>query len=661
MAYQAVENGVELQLNFQVKKIEESGKKKEGNWVYEISSVREEKIFSRHIVNAAGLFSDEINAQFGKTNFRVVPRRGQLIIYDKMARPLINHVLLPVPTSITKGVLISPTVYGNILLGPTAEDLNDKTATETTEDGLTFLLDKGKQILPQLLDEEVTATYSGLRAATEHSDYQIEMDAALRYLCLGGIRSTGISGAMGIAEYGVELLRDAGLELKLKDEFKTVRLPTIGQSFVRPHQDPEMVAANPMYAEMVCHCEHVSRGELMDAMNAPIPATTVDALRRRTRASQGRCQGFNCHAKLQKDLTGFLTSSPSRKIIHAQDADGIKFPIKPVRSEVDVLIIGAGPAGLSAAVELKKQGIKNILVVDREPEAGGMPRMCHHTGFGREDLWRMWSGPQYAKYYRELAEKMDVEVRTSTTILGWADLATENTEGTEKKLSFTSPGGLGIINAQAVLLATGVRERPRSARLIPGKRPQGIYTTGSLQRFLYQEKLPVGKRAVIVGAELVSLSALMSLMGAGVKCEMMVTDEASHQIEFPYVVMKWALADIISRTPILTNTRVSNIFGRKRVEGIELTQKDGSKQLVECDTVIFTGNWIPEHELARMGGLELNPRTKGPVIDGNFQSSVQGVFVAGNLLRGVETAGRCALEGQRAARGAAGLLKRQLG
>ncbi|MCC6985545.1 MAG: FAD-dependent oxidoreductase [Anaerolineales bacterium] len=328
---------------------------------------------------------------------------------------------------------------------------------------------------------------------------------------------------------------------------------------------------------------------------------------------------------------------------------------------MDVLIIGAGPAGLSAAVELKKQGIKNILVVDREPEAGGMPRMCHHTGFGREDLWRMWSGPQYAKYYRELAEKMDVEVRTSTTILGWADLATENTEGTEKKLSFTSPGGLGIINAQAVLLATGVRERPRSARLIPGKRPQGIYTTGSLQRFLYQEKLPVGKRAVIVGAELVSLSALMSLMGAGVKCEMMVTDEASHQIEFPYVVMKWALADIISRTPILTNTRVSNIFGRKRVEGIELTQKDGSKQLVECDTVIFTGNWIPEHELARMGGLELNPRTKGPVIDGNFQSSVQGVFVAGNLLRGVETAGRCALEGQRAARGAAELLKRQLG
>ncbi len=124
------------------------------------------------------------------------------------------------------------------------------------------------------------------------------------------------------------------------------------------------------------------------------------------------------------------------------------------------------------------------------------------------------------------------------------------------ELSFTSPAGLGEIEAGAVLLATGVRERPRAARMIPGTRPQGIYTTGSLQRFVYQEHLPVGKRAVIVGAELVSLSALMTLRHAGVKCVMMTTEESRHQIEFPYIVMKWAVADILTRTPIITNTRI---------------------------------------------------------------------------------------------------------
>jgi len=648
-AYQAVLNGVELFLNFQVNGLDTSREDHTG-----LLDQQGREIKARYIVNAAGLFSDEINAHFGKSSFTVTPRRGQLIVYDKMARPLVNHVLLPVPTSITKGVLISPTVYGNILLGPTAEDLPDKSATETTESGLKFLLEKGKQILPQLLDEEVTATYSGLRAATEHSDYQIEMDAARRYLCLGGIRSTGISGAMGIAEYGVELLSGAGLELKLKDEFKKVKLPSIGEAGIRPHQDAAMIARNAAYAEIVCHCERVSRGELMDAMLAPIPATSLDALRRRTRASQGRCQGFNCHAALVKTLEsgGLLPERNRQHTLNGHLAVGLQRS-----NEVDVLIVGAGPAGLSTAIELKKQGIKNVLVVDREPEAGGMPRMCHHTGFGSADLWRMYSGPRYAQYYRELAEKNDVEIRTSTTILGWTLTPALSQGEWGHKVNFTSPGGLGEIEAQAVLLATGVRERPRAARMIPGTRPQGVYTTGSLQRFVYQEHLPVGKRAVIIGAELVSLSALMTLMHADVKCVMMTTEEAKHQIEFPYVVMKWAVADILSRTPIVTNTRITNIFGHKRVEGIELTHANGQIANVECDTIIFTGNWIPENEMARLGGLAIDPISRGPKIDTEFHSSVKGVFVAGNLLRGVETADHCALEGIKAGRAIAKYLK----
>jgi glycerol-3-phosphate dehydrogenase len=634
-ATQAVVNGVELFVNFRVKGLGMSHEEYVG-----LLNPQGNEIRARWVVNAAGLYSDEINAMFGHTNFSVTPRRGQLIVYDKLARPLVNHVLLPVPTSKTKGVLISPTVYGNILLGPTAEDLPDKTATQTTADGFEFLLGKGREILPQLLDEEVTATYAGLRAATEYSDYQIALHADQRYLCVGGIRSTGISSAMGIAEYAVELLSGAGVEFKPKDEFKSIRLPTIGQADVRPHQDAEIIAKNPQYAEMVCHCERVSRGELIDAMNSPIPATVLDALRRRTRASQGRCQGFNCHAALVKDLTGFRSAS-----VRQTDS------VKPVRSEAEVLIVGAGPAGLSTAIELKKQGVKDVLVVDREPEAGGMPRFCHHTGFGRADLWRMYTGPRYARYYRELADRHGVEICTSTTITGWD----------KGKLTYTSPSGLGKIEAKAVLLATGIRERPRAARMIPGTRPQGIYTTGSLQRFVHQESLPVGKRTVIVGAELVSLSALLTLMKAGAKSVAMLTDEASHQVEFPYVFAKWGLVDILRLTPLITNARVTNIFGHRQVEGIEVTRADKT-EIIECDSVVFTGNWIAENEMARLGGLDIDRQTKAPKIDSAFCSSVENVFVAGNLLRGgksVFTADQCAIEGAAAGRAVAEFLRRR--
>jgi glycerol-3-phosphate dehydrogenase len=655
-ATQAVVNGTELFLNHPVKSVKQEG----DVWVLD------DEIHAKYIVNAAGLFSDEINAYFGHTNFTVTPRRGQLIVYDKLARTLVNHVLLPVPTSKTKGVLISPTVYGNILLGPTAEDLPDKTATQTTADGFELLLGKGREILPQLLDEEVTATYSGLRAATEHSDYQIAIHAEQRYLCVGGIRSTGVSSAMGIAEYSVELLRSAGLELKLKDDFKSIRMPTIGQADIRPHQSAEMIAQNPQYAEMICHCERVSRGELTDAMNSPIPATILDGLRRRTRASQGRCQGFNCHAALNV----ILSERSERRIstVGIETLRSHSMLPQSDKQEVEVLIVGAGPAGLSAAIELKKQGVKNILVVDRESEAGGMPRFCHHIGFGIADLWRLYTGPGYARYYRELADKHDVEIRTSTTITGWDGASASHQtgghfsieSGATHSLTFTSPGGLGEIEAKAVLLATGIRERPHAARMVPGTRPQGVFTTGSLQRFVHQENLPVSKRAVIVGAELVSLSALMTLMHAGVKCAGMITEEARHQIEFPYVVMKWGLADILTRTPIVTNARVTNIFGHKHLEGIEITHANDRTEIMECDTVIFTGSWISENELARLRGLEIDPVTKAPKINASFRSSVEGVFVAGNLLRGgkvVKIADYCTVEGAQAGRAIAEFLR----
>jgi len=250
----------------------------------------------RWVVNAAGLHSDTIDAMMGGGRFTIRPRRGELIVFDKLARALLSSILLPVPTARTKGVLVAPTVYGNVLLGPTAEDLPDREDVATTAAGLTGLMAAGRRILPRLAGEEVTATYAGLRAATADRDYQIDVDPARRYACVAGIRSTGLSASLGIAEHVTGLLADAGLHLAGRPEPDPPVMPYIGQAGPRPYQDAARIAADPEYGRIVCHCERVTRGEIRDALAGPLPPADTDGLRRRTRVLNGRCQGFYCAA-----------------------------------------------------------------------------------------------------------------------------------------------------------------------------------------------------------------------------------------------------------------------------------------------------------------------------------------------------------------------------
>ncbi|MEV6131788.1 NAD(P)/FAD-dependent oxidoreductase [Streptomyces violaceusniger] len=291
-ATQAVRAGVALHLNCP------AGAITTGADHHEIATPRG-VLRTRHLVNAAGLYSDEINRRLGHEEFTVTPRRGQLIVFDKFARGLVDHILLPVPTALGKGVLVAPTVYGNVMLGPTAEDLGDKTATGSSADGLASLREKGARIMPELLAEEVTAVYAGLRAATEHGDFQIHADPGRRYVAVGGIRSTGLTASMAIAAHVTELLTECGLDPGPEREIEPVRMPTIGEAFPRPYQRADLIAADPAYGTVVCHCERVTRGEIRDALTATVPPGSLDGLRRRTRALGGRCQGFFCGAAVR--------------------------------------------------------------------------------------------------------------------------------------------------------------------------------------------------------------------------------------------------------------------------------------------------------------------------------------------------------------------------
>ncbi|WP_405740586.1 FAD-dependent oxidoreductase [Streptomyces sp. NBC_00028] len=288
-ATQAVRNGVDLHLNCRVEKLSHG-----------LLSTNRGALYTRWIINAAGLDADTLDRDLGHHDFTVTPRRGQLIVFDKFARPLVRHILLPVPTALGKGVLVAPTVYGNVLLGPTAEDLDDKGATHSTADGLASLREKGRRILPELLDEEVTAVYAGLRAATEHDDYRITPHPEQAYLTVGGIRSTGLTASLAIAEYVLEQLAASGLELGPSRELEPMRMPNLGEAFPRPYQRPDLITADPEYGTLVCHCERVSRGEIRDALASTVPPGSLDGLRRRTRARGGRCQGFYCGAAVRQ-------------------------------------------------------------------------------------------------------------------------------------------------------------------------------------------------------------------------------------------------------------------------------------------------------------------------------------------------------------------------
>ncbi|MGW0335649.1 NAD(P)/FAD-dependent oxidoreductase [Streptomyces sp. NPDC003011] len=298
--------------------------------------------------------------------------------------------------------------------------------------------------------------------------------------------------------------------------------------------------------------------------------------------------------------------------------------------DVDVLVVGAGPAGLAAAARLALAGAGRVEVLDREQRAGGTPRHCAHGGYGTP--LHPLTGPAYARALVTAAERAGAVVRTGVTALDWAGPLALDTVG---------PHGPQTLRARAVVLATGARERPRAARLVPGTRPAGVYTTGELQQTVHLYGRPVGTRAVVVGAEDVSYAAADTVRAAGARVVAMVTD-----LPRPQTAPARALgARLRHGVPLLTGTTVIELLGHGRLSGVRVRHRDGRTAVLPCDTVVFTGDFVPDHELARRGGLTLDTGTRGPAVDGSLHTSRPGVFAAGSVLHAVESAATAAREG----------------
>jgi thioredoxin reductase len=312
--------------------------------------------------------------------------------------------------------------------------------------------------------------------------------------------------------------------------------------------------------------------------------------------------------------------------------------------DVDVLVVGAGPAGLTAAAELRRLGVPRVLVADREGQPGGIPRHSFHTGYGLRDLHRVLSGPAYARALADTAIRSGAELRTGCTVTGL------QAGGDALSAVLTSASGIEEVRPAAVLLATGCRERPRPARLVPGDRPSGVLTTGELQQRVYLGGERLGGRALVVGAEHVSFSAVVTLAHAGARVVALVTEHERHQSYAAFrlgAALRWGV-------PVWTSTAVTRVTGAGgRLASVDVADvaaaESGRARTVACDWLVFTGDWIPDHVLARSSGLALDPGTRGPAIDTSLATSAPGVFAAGNLVHAAETADVAALSGRHAA------------
>ncbi len=246
----------------------------------------------RLAINCAGLYGDLLErALLGSAEFRIRPRKGQFVVYDKAAHGLTGSILLPVPSKTTKGVVVCPTIFGNLLVGPTAEEQKSREDASVERSTLASLMEEGERILPQLKRATVTATYAGLRPASDQSDYAIEYRDDRSYCRAGGIRSTGLSSALGVASLVYEHYAHEEHRQTSKPEVSWPNALPIAEAARRDWQTPGN-------GGIVCHCELVSRREIEEALRGPLGVKSLAGLKRRTRATMGRCQGFYCSAEI---------------------------------------------------------------------------------------------------------------------------------------------------------------------------------------------------------------------------------------------------------------------------------------------------------------------------------------------------------------------------
>ncbi|MCF2669461.1 MULTISPECIES: NAD(P)/FAD-dependent oxidoreductase [Lachnospiraceae] len=294
-AENAAQNGVEFKLGTEVQLIERVGQD------YRIQT--NQGVFdTKYVINAAGVYADVFHNMVSELKIHIMPRRGDYCLLDKTAGDLVRHTIFQLPTEKGKGVLVTPTIHGNLLLGPTAIDIEDKEATATTAKGLQEVLEKCTKSVKNIPFKQVITSFAGLRAHEEHGEFIIgEVEDAKGFIDVAGIESPGLTSAPAIGIYVRDILAEK-MELKEKEIFVEERKGIVRFLDLPKEEQNRLLQKNQAYGQIVCRCEQITEGEILDAIHRPLGATTLDGVKRRTRAGMGRCQAGFCTPKVMEIL-----------------------------------------------------------------------------------------------------------------------------------------------------------------------------------------------------------------------------------------------------------------------------------------------------------------------------------------------------------------------